>query len=143
MLSTFKATLMLDNVEQRTWLEEQLARDEDGVYRYLLDHPDCETVSNFSHVFVSKPDGSDLYMSVYADDGQTGRPDVVVELVATFLRKFRPDGYWTMSWSTYHEGGYCGGGAAFVTAEKVEFMTTANFIATQTEHFQIDRRIVE
>jgi hypothetical protein len=57
---------------------------------------------------------------------ENGDPDVAAEVLQEFLKKFRAADYLYFTWVTYTSRlspGDLGGGAYFITAEKIECMT--------------------
>lgn len=80
---------------------------------------------------------------VYTKDGAS--PAAVTPLVRLFLRRFRRGSFWVLEWAEaptdgkLHAGSF-GGGAAFVTADKVSWFTTGHWIRNKTENFENQRR---
>lgn len=66
---------------------------------------------------------------VYAEE--SGEPHHVAKLVQEFLKRFRPDSHFTLSWAwtcSKPRIGHFGGGAVFVTATKMKWMSTSEFL---------------
>ena len=61
--------------------------------------------------------------------------DGVIEFVQQFLKKFGPDHHFTMTWastcSKMAVGGF-GGGAAYITADKVEYVNAHEWAAQKS-----------
>jgi len=83
---------------------------------------------------VSEDYGRHLWL--YAQDW--GYVDNAVNLIQKFLQAFRPNDCWSLTWSTTcskPRAGEFGGGAVFVTTERVEHQDTWAFVEEQREAF--------
>lgn len=149
--------------QEREWLKDQLQpvrvfgesefpedavppeladRDADwrGV-RTLRDKPDHDAqwdALGFEYRFHEDHDrgGWGRHLWLYAEDW--GDPSNVAWLVQKFLRKFRPDQCWALTYATTCSKprvGEFGGGAVFVTADKIERQDARDFAETQMEAF--------
>ena len=101
----------LEEDEQKAWLEEGRGVD------------DPDHWPSFSWEVQND------YLWIYADE--YGNVDNVGIAVQRFLERFRPNGYFTLSWATWCSRPRIGefqGGALFVTHEGVEWMTTWNWL---------------
>ncbi len=77
------------------------------------------------------------YAWLHADD--CGEPDRVAHLVRKFLKRFRPDQCWSLSYAatcSKPRVGEFGGGAVFVTADKVSWECSYDFIEQQRAAFE-------
>jgi hypothetical protein len=71
--------------------------------------------------------------------GYEGFSDEISDMFQAFLKEHRPDGYIAFEWAntcTKDRLDAFSGGACFVTAEKVEWNGTSNFIAEKTKEFK-------
>jgi len=109
-----------------------------GVFRDVEDY-DCSAGADagFQYEFCDSDDkDTGRYLWLYAQDW--GYVDNVVHLVRKFLGTFRSNDCWSLTWSTTcskPRAGEFGGGAVFVTAERVEHQDTWAFIERQREAF--------
>ncbi|HEY5314382.1 MAG TPA: hypothetical protein VIK18_17750 [Pirellulales bacterium] len=120
-------------------LPENLSED-DATWtglRVLRDFPDeegCET--DFEFAFCAEPDtGRQVWL--FAEEG--GDPGQVGHLVQQFLRQFRPDQCWSLTYATTCSKlrlGEFSGGALFVTADTVELIDAHDFIEQQRAAFR-------
>lgn len=126
----FSETLVLDNGIQRKWLEKEIepvtqsdfdAMPDEEAEKWAEEHDrEMEDVINwpeFEWEFVDEG----LWM--FSDD--QGRPYDVALVVQRFLKRFYPEECFALTYaettSPPDPGGF-GGGAMFVTADKIEFM---------------------
>jgi len=108
-------------------------------FRDVKDY-DCSAGADagFQYEFCDSGEFEDYgrHLWLYAQDW--GYVDNVVHLVQEFLKAFRPDDCWSLTWSTTcskPKVGEFGGGAVFVTAERVEHQDTWAFVEEQREAF--------
>ena len=144
--------------EQTDWLQKQLETvhvidgveyteaelpdtgDDDGVwtgcraYRDMEDYDaDCGDEAGFNYSFSEEVDddwGNHLW--VYSEEH--GYVDRVAHLVQKFLRRFRPDACWALTYSgtcSKPRVGEFGGGAVFVTATNIEYFNAWQFVERQ------------
>ena len=130
-------------------LPEGLAeKDADWVgcraYRDMEDYePDLYEGVGFAHKLYEK-DADDRtnwgrHLWVYADE--SGDVDRVVHLVQKFLKKFRPDQCWSLTYATTCSKprvGEFGGGAVFVTAKETKWQNASDFIKDQEQIFKLE-----
>jgi hypothetical protein len=73
---------------------------------------------------------------VYTNDGAS--PSAVTPLAQLFIRKFHKNKYWILEWANSsdkpHAGAF-GGGAVFVTADRVDWFTTGNWITNKIDNW--------
>jgi hypothetical protein len=133
----FSAALDVETEDERRWLEQQLedVEHEDGdMPRFLLDYPDRdegETSAGFEVTWES-----DLVVFFATESGNVGH---LAHLVQKFLKEFRPKEAWSVTWAescSMPRIDAFGGGAAFVTAGEVRWMSTYQFIEDQLAAFQ-------
>jgi hypothetical protein len=150
--------------EEEAWLREQLellhvhdGREyaEGNVPEELIDHkpdwsgyrflrdvegPGDNRFLGFEYKFCDQENAMEGYgrdFWVYADD--SGEPERVVHLIQKFLRKFRPDDYWSLSYASYCDKPRVGefdGGAVFVTAENVKWCSGNDFLHEEVKAFK-------
>ena len=78
------------------------------------------------------PKGWGRHLWVYTEE--SGGPDNVAWLARKFLKKFRPDQCWSLTYSTTCSKprvGEFGGGAVFVTANTIRWENTYDFVEDQ------------
>ena len=117
--------------DEEKWLKEQLARDpQTGCPVFLADHEEHdldETDYGFCVYFQGTGDSRSLW--IYANGyGEMGR---VAHLVQKFLKRFRPDQCWSLTYSntcSKPRVGEFGGGAVFVTTDEIRWHHTHDFI---------------
>jgi hypothetical protein len=76
------------------------------------------------------------HMWLYTED--SGEVDLVAHLVQKFLQSFRPNDFWSLTYSTTCSKpcvGEFGGGAVFVTAAEINFESTYVFLEQQRAEF--------
>jgi hypothetical protein len=149
--------------EEEEWLEEQLEEidDEPSVGsptsvgnkpawygpRFLRDHENYEPGSGlgFSYSFLDDEwiQSWGRHLWLYAEE--CGNLDNVVWLVQKFLKKFRPDQCWSLTFATTCSEprvGEFGGGALFVTAESTCSENAHEFVAQKRTAFETATRSV-
>lgn len=134
----------LDNLtpDEEKWLNEQLASDPcTGCPVFVADyeeHDPDETGYGFCVLF--QCDDENCNLAIYSDGyGQVGR---VAHLVQKFLKRYRPDQYWSLTFSNTCSSprvGEFGGGAVFVTADEIRWHHTHDFIEQQRAAFAASR----
>lgn len=79
---------------------------------------------------------------VYFDADEIGDTYQITRLCQAFLKKFRPDDCMGIEWahtcSRAQSDGF-GGGAAFITAEKIERLDTRNWLYDKEEQFKKEK----
>jgi len=76
----------------------------------------------------------------------SGNPDHVAAFVQMFLKKFRPEDAFAMSWSTTCSKmriDEFGGGAIFVTADKVEWMNAWTWCDNKWKEFRGKKEVLD
>ena len=105
--------------------------------RALRDLPDADSDDDaeFQYEFGHNEElGRHLW--IYAEEG--GDPNRVAHLVQMFLRQFRPDQSWSLTYAATCSKlrlGEFAGGAVFVTAMKIESMDAYDFVSTRRAEF--------
>jgi hypothetical protein len=110
--------------------------------RFLRDHGDVDFESDTLGFEVrfrqhDEPHGRGRHLWVYADEH--GDPDHVAWLIQKFLRRFRPDQFWSLTYATIcskPRAGEFGGGAVFVTADEICGENAYDFVEQRAEEFQ-------
>jgi len=114
--------------------------------RFLRDYEDYDPsweCLGFEYAFHDDhdtPDGWGRHLWLYADE--SGKPAQVAWLVRKFLRRFRPDQCWSLTYATTCSKprvGEFGGGALFVTADRTAWQNAYDFVETEREAFFKDR----
>jgi hypothetical protein len=155
----------LDNLtaEEAAWLEEQLQpivvfgdrefREDDPAIallppsdpqfagrRFLRDNPGFDSaydVLGFECEFCDEDDPPAHYLWLYADD--YGDPGHAAWLVHKFLKRFRPDQCWSLTYAntcSKPRVGEFSGGAVFVTADAIEWQNAGDFVEQQRAAFK-------
>ncbi len=163
----------LDNLtaEEEAWLNEQLeliavygddefpledptiampaSKPDFSGPRFLRDNPDFESpydTLGFDFEFCDGRDGPSpsRYLWFNADD--YGNPDHVAWLVQKFLKRFRPDQCWSLTYASTCSKlrvGEFGGGAVFVTADEIVWQNAYNFVEQQQARFKAGKATAE
>ena len=77
------------------------------------------------------------YLWLYAEE--SGSPEQVAWLVRKFLKQFRPDQSWSLTWACWCSKPRVGefdGGAVFVTADDIVWQSTHEFIRDEKTAFE-------
>ena len=145
----FSETLDTLTPEEAAWLEQQLGEDQDtGCPVFLLNYEDRDpddTDCGFAYSF-EESDGI-RHLWLYADE--SGNADHAAHLVQKFLKQFRPDQCWSLTYATTCSKlrvGEFAGGAVFVTADEIRTQNAYDFIEDCTKAFQRQievRRLVQ
>jgi hypothetical protein len=110
--------------EEAQWLKEQLETGlEDSGVLHQFDTDD-------------EPDGWGRYLWLYADE--SADLEQVAIFVQKFLRQFRPDQYWSLTFATTCSKprvGEFSGGALFVTANDIKWQGSHAFIEAESKAF--------
>ncbi len=86
-------------------------------------------------------DGWGRHLWLYAEEG--GDTDLVAAMVQQFLKRFRPDQCWSMTFAytcSSPRVGDFGGGAVFVTAADIQWEDTDCFVEQRRQAFTDTRR---
>jgi hypothetical protein len=125
--------------EEADWLREQLGEDPlVHCPRFLLDLADRETDDTdygFQHDFQGDLQDSHLWISAE----ERGDVERVAHLVQKFLRRFRPDQCWSLTYATTCSKlrlGEFGGGAVFVTTDDIHWNDSYDFVEEHQKAFE-------
>ncbi len=125
--------------KEAAWLRAQLENSPDtDCPRFLLDFPEREEGDDycgFQHDF--QGDSHDRHLWISAEE--RGDVDRVAHLVQKFLRQFRPDRCWSLTYANTCSKlrfGEFGGGAAFVTADEIRWNDCYDFVENQRKLFE-------
>jgi hypothetical protein len=124
--------------EEAEWLHEQLAENPDrGCPRFLLDLSDREADDcdcGFQYDFQELPQDRCLWLSAE----ERGDVQRVAHFVQKFLRRFRPDQCWSLTYATTCSTlrlGEFGGGAVFVTPDEICHSDCYGFVEDKRQAF--------
>jgi hypothetical protein len=120
--------------DEEAWLAERLASNDDASHESAGD--DEGESSGFEFEFYGEqPDSRCL--KLYAIEA--GDPEAAACFVQEFLRRFRPQASFGLSWcascSKMRDGEF-GGGAVFVTAERIEAWSSGEWLTERQRTFQ-------
>ena len=133
---------IIDNLtpEEAAWLEQQLGTvPNTDCPVFLVDCSDREpndTDCGFEHIF--EEDDGRCRLWVGSDYGSN--IDHVAYLAQKFLKRFRPDQCWSLTYAvtcSKLRAGEFGGGAVFVTADEIKYQDTHTFVEQQRTEFQL------
>jgi hypothetical protein len=100
-----------------------------------LPQDECDDEIGFEFAFLQNEElGQHLWL--YAEE--SGRPDLVAHLIQMFLRQFRPDACWALTYATTCSKpriSEFGGGAVFVTAEAIDCFEIGDFVTQRHAAF--------
>ena len=120
--------------DEEAWLAERLACDNGATHDLAADDEDDS--SGFEFEFYGEQPGSRC-LKLYAIEA--GDPEGAACFVQEFLRGFRPQASFSLSWcascSKMRDGEF-GGGAVFVTAERIEALSSGEWLAERERAFQ-------
>ena len=113
--------------------------------RFLRDKDDYDPAWNslgFEHDFATDSDegGWGRHLWLHADDW--GNPENAAYVVQKFLKTFRPDQCWSLTYAatcSKSRVGEFGGGAVFVTADVIQHQNGYGFIEEQRTAFEAKR----
>ena len=114
------------------WVIPRFLRD----YRHELGNTEQGFCAEF-HDDHDSPDGWDRHLWIYAEEG--GEPDHAAWLVQKFLKQFRPQECWSLTYATTCSKlrvGEFAGGAVFVTADEIRWQGADDFIEQQRARFR-------
>ena len=122
--------------------EEVANQDPDWVIpRFLRDHKDDleDNEQGFCTEFHDDHDkaGWGHHLWLYAEE--CGDPDNVACLVRKFLKMFRPNDYWVLTYAatcSKPRAGEFGGGAVFVTADEIKGQNAYGFVEQERAAFE-------
>jgi hypothetical protein len=87
--------------------------------------------AGFEYVISQPDDVAPVSMWIYSEE--SGNTDRVAHVIQMFLKQFRPDDHWSMSWAytcSKPRISEFGGGAMFVTATDIKTYDTGQFVET-------------
>ncbi len=122
--------------------EEVARQDPDWVIpQFLRDHRDdlADNAQGFGAEFHDDHDSEDgwgRHLWLYAEEG--GEPDHVAWLIQKFLKEFRPQECWSLTYATTCSKpriGEFGGGAVFVTADAIKWQNAYDFVEQERAAF--------
>lgn len=159
----FSETLDALTPEEATWLRHQLEmiavidgteypEDDDAVRnretdpsfqgpRFLQDYEDLCDDADEQGFHVQFQAGDSNYAWFSADEH--GDADRLAHLIQKFLKRFRPDQCWSLSYATTCSklcAGEFGGGAVFVTADEIKWQSSYAFVEQQRAAFKQNRK---
>jgi hypothetical protein len=123
----------VDDADEDEWHGCRAWRDMEG-----YDPDDGEPIG-FEYEFHDDhdtPDGWGRHLWLHTEEA--GHPERAAHLVQKFLRQFRPKECWSLTYATTcskARAGEFGGGAVFVTADKIVMENSIDFVAFQYEAF--------
>jgi len=136
---------IIDNltVKEAAWLDRQLETDTKAncpvFLRDFKDRDPYDTDCGFAYSFEECGDRRYLWIS----SAEGSNVDCAARLVQKFLKRFRPDQCWSLTYAetcSKLRAGEFGGGAVFVTADKISHLNTYDFVAQQQAAFQKKRK---
>ena len=103
------------------------------------DHDPTWDALGFEYSFHDDPGkgGWGRHLWLYAEEG--GNPDNVAHLVQKFLKKFRPNQCWSLTYATTCSKprvGEFGGGAIFITADEINWQNAYDFVEQERTAFE-------
>jgi hypothetical protein len=114
------------NDEEKAWFEAAAQKMQEM----------AEDTGEFFNVEYQLESGADGIW-IFSEEG--GNIDSVAELVQAFLKQFRPNGCWGMTWSETCSKlriGEFSGGAVFVTANKIEYRHASSWVEEMKNKFE-------
>ena len=132
--------------DEAEWLREQLAHDPlANCPRFLLDFADREADdTDYGFQYDFHDDSHDHHLWISAEE--RGDVERVAHLVQKFLRRFRPDQCWSLTYAATCSKlrvGEFGGGAVFVTADTILWQNSHDFIEQEQVRFEAAKRSAE
>lgn len=127
----------LRNQEEIDWIKSALeGRSDSNIADYLKSKFNIEVSGNlnwpdFQYAFDDK--GVTLYSEGY------GNLNNLAAIVQAFLTKFQPSGYFTIEWAdtcSKPRPKEFGGGAAFITANKIDYLSTITWVEEKVKTYQ-------
>ena len=131
---------IIDNLttKEAAWLDRQLDTDaKAGCPVFLVDYPDrdpYDTGCGFAYSFEEYGNQRCLWIS----SAEGNNVDCAAHLVKKFLKRFRPDQCWSLTYAescSKLRAGEFGGGAVFVTADEINHLNTYEFVYKLQEAF--------
>jgi hypothetical protein len=110
-------------------------------FRDMEDYDSSEKDAGFCYEFctdeTAEPEGWGRHLWIYADE--CGDLERIAHLVQKFLKQFRPNECWVLTYSetcSRPRVGEFGGGAMFVTAGDIKWQNAYGFIAAERAAFE-------
>ena len=141
--SQWSTELEINSEEEYSWLQEVfsldpygMADEDDGLDRDKV-ISETENKLGFSLIYddFDEPfphfDSSLSQNSLWVYAEEYGNIEILGRIVQSFFRKFRPDGFFSLTWAdtcSKMRVDEFGGGAMIVTAEKIEVFTVYDFV---------------
>ena len=155
----FSGSLDVETPEEKAWLEEQLEFPSEvaleantamlNAPRFLReygDHPEIhdsvglvpeDGCAGFEWSWHQGEDGTNYFLWFHTDE--SGNPEAVAYLVHLFLAKFHPDRCWSLAFAVGCDKPRIdefGGGALFVTAKDIQWVSTYAWIEEKRKAFE-------
>lgn len=129
--------MSLDDVssEEAQWIREMIAEDEDGFPKFMQDWEDRDEMLGFLAFDLTFDDDRTVKITDldgYGNEGQLAR------FLQMYLKRWRPDTYLGLSFAytcSKPRNDAFGGGAAFITADYIEWMSLQAFLHGQALQF--------
>lgn len=132
-------------IDQLTDKEKEWFKQELGVPEFIDDWPDEEFEAWCEDRNIEDPcewpgfawEFYETRLWVYATE--SGNIEALTSIVQKFLAKFRPDSYFTVTWSytcSRPRVGEFGGGAAFVTRDEITMMDSYDWVSDKEQEFK-------
>lgn len=130
----FSFSLKLNDTKESKWFQTQLQRaskkeDSDGIPLTCFDwtvYPNESSKESDPHVW-------------FRDNGESGDVEQIAGFVEKYLKKFKPNGYFEMTWAdtcSKQRIGEFGGGIAVVTAETTHWFNDHQWVTRLTENLE-------
>ena len=130
----FTTSVDLANTQEEAWVREQLADREPVGGRAW--EPAREEPLGFQWEILEEPAGK-RYLLLYSEDW--GDPSAVGSFMQAFLRRFRPDGWLSLTFACGFDKfsvNETGGGAIFVTAESIFRHDVSDWVTEKIRSFE-------
>jgi hypothetical protein len=128
----FSFALKLANKKEAAWCQKtlkKLSETDDG--------EGGETTTDYDwSVYPTKEEPKALPHIWFRDNGEYGNVEQIANFVEKYLKKFQPNGYFTMTWSdtcSKHRIGEFGGGLAVVKARETHWFQDHQWIDELTK----------
>ena len=115
--------------------------------RFLYDFPDLEerdsNFADFEWELCDDSPGSEIGAHLWLHSGEGGDLEAVGHLVQKFLRQFRPQDGWCLTYATWCSKprvGEFGGGAMFVTTYEIRWQNAYDWVEQQRKAWQRKQR---
>ena len=124
--------------EKYVKFSEQLVLNSDAEVEWVKDQL-TQAVPDYPKFQWEVQCGAQQHLWVYSED--RGDPEEAANFIQQFLRKFAPDNCFTLSWSESCNKpavGEDGGGAFFVTAERIDCVNASDWLVEKLSEFDSD-----